>query len=245
MANASWLTFCVSSQVTKTFVHFFPSAGGIGAPYQVSCTLTLFGNDLGKRTIKIDGLKITQPDGVRIDDVFPHFEKSETNIAGLKIELNTNQPRIDLSSSWCLVELVTQSGSTRFKAKSLSDSLDGAENVSSGALISDDKFSSSLIAINADREVFNPSLKTIDNTGQLESLKAQRKDIAVPSLAPMSVEEISVNGDFFTENTSAETSWGKSNIGGVYVNPSLDQETAVFAVYRETNNKRPVSVLAL
>ena len=61
----------------------------------------------------------------------------------------------------------------------------------------------------------------------------------------MSVEEIKINGDFFTQGTEKDLSWGKSNVNGIYVNPSPEQETAVFAVYREAQNKRPVSVLAL
>ncbi|MCB0317141.1 MAG: hypothetical protein KDD56_00185 [Bdellovibrionales bacterium] len=255
MGNFAWLGFCVSSPVTKTFVHFFPSSGGIGAPYNVTCNLTLFGSDIGKKTVKIDGLKIAQPDGIRIDDVFPHFEKSETNIAGLKIELSTHQPRIDLSTSICLIELVTQNGSTKFKAKNLADLLEPRKSTAAGALISDEKFSSSLIAVNADRDSFTPNLFTINysqtensfspDQSQESTFETLRKNISIPELAPLSVQEISVNGDFFTDQTALNLSWGKSNVGGVYLDPEEEQETAIFALYREANTKRPVSVLAL
>ncbi|MEZ4753588.1 MAG: hypothetical protein R3A13_04660 [Bdellovibrionota bacterium] len=248
MAKASWLAFCVSSPVTKTFVHFFPSSGGLTAPYNAECTLTLFGSDLGKKTVKIDGLKITQPDGIRIDDAFPHFEKSEVNVAGLRIDLNTKQPRVDLNNSWCVVELVSQAGSTKFRAKNLSQL--GSQGSSAGALLSDEQFSSSLIAVNADKETFTPTLLAIDHEKSLNQQKSEeteshRKNINISQLAPLSVEEISVNGDFFTESTHKDFSWGRGSLGGVYLDPSTQQEAAVFAIYRDTKNKRPISVIAL
>ncbi|MGA1191829.1 MAG: hypothetical protein ACO3XO_06070 [Bdellovibrionota bacterium] len=61
----------VPGRVPEVYIHLFPVGNGVSAPYPVEASVSLFaaGRLLGKRSF--DGLRINQPDGVDLADVFP------------------------------------------------------------------------------------------------------------------------------------------------------------------------------
>lgn len=61
----------VPGRVPEVYIHLFPVGNGVSAPYPVEASVSLFaaGRLLGKRSF--DGLRMNQPDGVDLADVFP------------------------------------------------------------------------------------------------------------------------------------------------------------------------------
>ncbi len=66
----------VPGRVPDVYIHLFPVGNGVSAPYPVEASVSLFaaGRSLGKRSF--DGLRINQPDGVDLADVFPDVFRS-------------------------------------------------------------------------------------------------------------------------------------------------------------------------
>lgn len=66
----------VPGRVPEVYIHLFPVGNGVSAPYPVEASVSLFaaGRLLGKRSF--DGLRMNQPDGVDLADVFPDIFRS-------------------------------------------------------------------------------------------------------------------------------------------------------------------------
>jgi hypothetical protein len=66
----------VPGRVPEVYIHLFPVGNGVSAPYPVEASVSVFaaGRSLGKRSF--DGLRINQPDGVDLADVFPDVFRS-------------------------------------------------------------------------------------------------------------------------------------------------------------------------
>ena len=76
MQSVKWIGFGVSNALSRTVVHFFPSGGGVTAPYPANCMLNLFSltvdesigglaHKLEEKKIVLEGARLSQPDGVR------------------------------------------------------------------------------------------------------------------------------------------------------------------------------------
>ncbi len=128
----------------KILLHFFPVANGISAPYGIQAHIEVFSN--GKILSKqgFEGLRLNQPDGLELGDIFPEFfathqeednqidgndlentglentalvniEEPQSEL-GLNIMLGTNQPRVDLSLSRVMVEFAYPTHRVRYHA---------------------------------------------------------------------------------------------------------------------------------
>lgn len=105
--TVSSTTFCLHSPSIKTRVHFFPSAGATTGPYSITCTFTLFGKGIEKRSIAVDGGRLGQPDGIRLEDAFPALRGDSSGVFGITLELSCQQQRVNMLPSQAVVELVT------------------------------------------------------------------------------------------------------------------------------------------
>ena len=112
--SVRWIAFGISNSSTKTIVHFFPSEGGVSAPYPATCTLKIFGSKMQERKVVIEGARLSHPDGVRLEQAFPSLGEENIGNFGLEIEVATIQPRVDVSPSSCIIELVSKGYSTRY-----------------------------------------------------------------------------------------------------------------------------------
>src|SRR5262245_32337102 len=129
MQSIEWVTFAVSNAISKTIIHFFPSAQVTSAPYPVIFKLNVFGKDVASKNVALEGGRLGQLDGVRLTDAFPHLAEGTTGLIGLHVEITTPQPRIDLSPSHCVIELVSSAQSVRFSPKQSSKSDKSSANL--------------------------------------------------------------------------------------------------------------------
>ena len=88
--------FCLSTSSIKTRVHFFPSAGASTSHQPITCVLSLFGKGIEKRSVMLDGGRLNQPDGVRLEDAFPSLRGEASGIFGLELQLSSQQGRANL-----------------------------------------------------------------------------------------------------------------------------------------------------
>lgn len=101
------LAFCVSTSTIKSRVHFFPTAGVTSGPYSINCLLTLFGKGVERRTVMLDGGRLGQPDGIRLEDAFAALRGDASGLFGLEVRLSCSQGRVNLLSSQASIEVVS------------------------------------------------------------------------------------------------------------------------------------------
>lgn len=86
----------VGRSTPDVLLHFFPLAEGVTAPHPVEAVVDLFaaGRLLGRRSF--DGLRLNQPDGVDLADVFPELFRSlrETASRSISKGATTKDPRV-------------------------------------------------------------------------------------------------------------------------------------------------------
>lgn len=116
MQEYHWSAFCFTSAVSRPLLHFFPTSRGVGAPYPVTARLGLFGNGESIRELSLEGLRLSQPDGMWVHDVFPEILEREGVLFGLRIALSCSQPRVDLSGSQVSVEISGKAFHLRYLA---------------------------------------------------------------------------------------------------------------------------------
>lgn len=91
----------------RSRIHFFPTAGNTGGHYPVVCSLTMYGKGFEKRTVQLDGGRINQPDGLRLEDAFSGVHAEHQSLFGLDIGLSVAQGRLNLLPSQVFVESVS------------------------------------------------------------------------------------------------------------------------------------------
>jgi hypothetical protein len=244
-----WLGFGMSGALTRTVVHFFPSAGTVTVPHPASVTLSFFAPGAGEQRVVLEGARFSQPDGVRIEDAFPAQLEKLSGAFGLRIEVSTSEPRVDLSGSQCVIEIAVQGKSTRFTPKVIAEP--AAEDESRALpvfpLVKDGFHVTSLVVVNGGAEAFSPVLsEPVAQPGLAPVLNAL--PLASPSFAPLSAGEVlfddGMNSKLLEDRAPRECGWGLLRSRALVL-PGLPAETAAFAVYRDVVNRRPVSVVAL
>ena len=238
------MTFCVSNTITKTIVHFLPAAHNVTAPYPVQCRLTLFGENLRPEPAVLEGARLRQPDGVRLEDVFPALRQEGGGLFGLQIEIAGLQSRIDVAASSCVIELVSAGLSTRFRPLEMSE---GEPRAASGPHLlglADRHSLSSMVIVNGSGADFEPQLFSTGVNGAAEAA-----EVALPEkrLPPGAVREFTVcqEGAPSLQTERMECSWGPLAVRNLFFRRRPPREIGCFAVYRDNLSKRPVSVCAL
>lgn len=123
----SWTSFFsrgvgASDHGARVFVHFFPAANNVTAPHPVQAFIEVFAEGQVVAQQGFEGLRLNQPDGLDLSDVFPElFDRSAAVAAsqklfGITVQLGTPQPRLDLSRSRVMVELCYPSHRLRYHA---------------------------------------------------------------------------------------------------------------------------------
>jgi hypothetical protein len=254
--SVKWVCFGISNALTRTIVHFFPSEGGVTAPFPATFALRIFGQGVVEKKVLIEGARLSHPDGVRVEDAFPALKSEQVGMVGLEIEVTAPQGRADLSSSACVIELASKGHSAKFLPKRLiavptasqlllqpkkhEDTPAPSLLVPPAALALRDSFStSSIVVVNGTAESYRPALCAVTGAGEAQ-------DVSLSSLPPGAAGETALDDGFFSDAQSKECSWGISRAKALVIRESsFVDPKATFLVYRDALTRRPVSVRAL
>ncbi len=246
------LAFCLSTAAIKSRVHFFPAAGVTSGPYSISCMLTLFGKGVERRSVVLDGGRLGQPDGVRLEDAFPSLRGEASGLFGLEIQLSCSQGRVNLRASQAAVELVSPQNSATYSvaafrhADEMPQPSDGEEDQSvahrrpgaMGIAIQESDVTSSLVMINAGAEIVKPDLYRI--------ALGREVPIHLGTLAPESTIEVPLDEALFKEAAPHECIFGLLRAERLCLGAhSRRGDTEYYLVYRNPETKQPISVVAL
>ena len=241
MQNVRWITFGMTGSVAKTAVHFFPYGYNVSAPYPAQCHLSVHYDDLSKSVI-LDGARLGQPDGLFLEDAFPGLKDAHNSLFGLELTINCSQPRIELSASSCIVELVSRASAmfgTRFVPRASPGAKVATKPTKTGVAIKDSYTASSLVFVNFSDTVVNPIVLSDRANGSPEE---PTERIPVPEVGPRRVVEFPFDDKFFSEVDLRECSWGLMRARNLFFPEGIPAETCVALLYRDPTSKRPVSV---
>lgn len=240
--NVAWLGFCTSGTLTRTAVHFFPSAGGVTAPYAAQCKLSIFCHGSERKSVVLDGARLSQPDGVWLDDAFPEL-RSANGLVGMEVEIHTTQPRVDMSASGCILEFHSGLGLSRYSPVMLD--VDAVPLPL--PLIKDGFATSSLVIVNGSDAEIQPKLLSSRLVRAMTSEQANcvTSALAVSAIPARSIEEVNLPENFFTEVIPTECSWGLVRLAGVALAASLPKDAVGYVAFRDPVNGQLLSVSAL
>lgn len=248
------LVFCLSTASIKTRIHFFPSASGAGGHLPVTCVLTLFGKGIEKKSVMLDGGRLNQPDGLRLEDAFPALRGEVSGVFGLEIRLSCPQGRVNLLHSQAAVEFVSSASSTLYGGAPFSPMTEEVDEMSVSSIVDriepplkrspaavavqDGSLTSSLVIVNAGPEALKPELTHV--AGELA------KPLHLGTLSPESVVEVPLEEALFKESRGKETLWGTTKAEKMLLPDfSRSPESSYYILYRDPASKRPVSACAI
>ncbi len=248
LSSKTW-AFCLTTSAIRSRIHLFPSAGGVAGHYPVNCQLTIFGKGIERRSVRLEGGRINQPDGIRLEDAFPTLLNEGVGLCGLEISFECANARINLSPSRVVVELVSPALSLSYLAApfvSLSHP-QGVnvrdQRVAVGILIQDANMSPSLIVVNHSEGLYRPEYSCVTRSGETA--------LQLGSVAPLSVVEFSLEESLFKHSLPRELVSGVVKFEKIWcpeVEAPTDSEdlgVSSYILYRDPLTKRPVSVCAL
>jgi hypothetical protein len=243
--------FFMTTNAVRSRAHFFPSAGATAGHYPVSCELTLFGKGIEARSVRLDGGRLNQPDGIRLEDAFPSLLTETSGLCGLQVLLETAQGRINLLNSRVVIEMVSPQFSLAFSAApfrparaSESSSADAAvdrevlERTLVGIAIQDKIFSSSVVAVHAGEDLIRPDLRHV--------LRDAEVPLHMGTVAGRSVVEFPLDEALCKQGVQHDALWGSAVIEKFW--GRLGGELSGVSWYllnRDPATKRPLSVCAL
>jgi|688.fasta_scaffold174979_2 hypothetical protein len=212
--TVSATTFCLHSSAIRSRIHFFPSAGMTTGPYSITCTFTLFGKGVERKSVAVDGGRLGQPDGIRLEDAFPALRGDISGVFGLQLELSCQQQRVNMLPSQASVELVSPQFSVLFgfpKFTPVDSPSDEAVDTESekdsevppckqGVGILDSFTTTSLIVINPSKAVVKPNIFKVNN--------GERSPLHVGTVAAESAVEIPLEESLLRDSQPFECSWG-------------------------------------
>lgn len=232
MENRSvrWVGPVLSNALTHTVVHIFPSGGPVTAPYPCSTRLTLFGNGIERKSVVVDGARLSQPDGIDLKEAFPILQQGNGALCGIEVEVTTAQPRIDLQCSRCVFEFVNKDSSVRFwPAADFNREAPQAH----GFFLEDGKSTTSLVVMNrGNAPIPHASIPVVPPT--LVQLPSEVIPGAVAEI-PVADRGALQRFESITEQVSASP----------FSIAPLPQDLFCFLMVRDTTTRRPISMVAL
>ncbi len=241
--------FCVMTSAIRSRVHFFPTAGTTAGHYPVSCRLSLFGKGIEYRSVLLDGGRLNQPDGIRLEDAFPSLANETSGMCGIEVSLECPQGRLDLRNSRVVIEMVSPDFSLQYGAAPFrineeclqQDEASVAGDVKRellGIVVEDNSIVPSLIVVNPTSELLRPDLRYV--------LKGSEAPLHLGTVAPESVVEFSLDETLCKNSFNHETLWGRAIIEKFWGTiPDKSERLECYILYRDRQSKRPVSVCAL
>ncbi len=242
--------FFMTTNSIRSRVHFFGSAGTTAGHYPVGCELTVFGKGIERRSVRLDGGRLNQPDGIRLEDAFPSLASETSGICGLEVRLDCPQGRINLLNSRIVLEMVSPQFSLSFMAapcRAAAQEEEGAERivepkttnrVAVGIALHDRFCSPSLVIVNSSADLIRP-----DACHVLRDVEAP---LHLGTVAAESVVEFPLDEALCKQGLVHDALWGDAVIEKLWASKSSQESaTTWYLLYRDPVHKRPVSVCAV
>lgn len=238
--------FFLTTSAIRSRVHFFPSAGATSGHYPVTCDLTIFGKGVERRTVRLDGGRLNQPDGIRLEDAFPSLASETSGICGIEVRLECSHGRINLLPSRVFIEMVSPQFvlsyvAARFQAEEI---VVGPESVSSEeasqvmVALQEHHAVASLVVVNSGDELMRPEV--------FHGAGGQEVRLHIGTVAAESVVEFPLDETLFRHAVTRETVWGSVVVEKLWTTRSADIDNAAwYILYRDPVSKRPISVSAV
>lgn len=238
--------FCFSSSVTKTVVHFYPSSGGVNAPYEVQFALSVFGGQFPPKRIILDGARVSHPDGVVVSDVFPEVSTGmKQGFFGLGVEMATDHPRGDLRGSQCIIEISSPDGAHRYHAKRIDGPQQEEHKKGEVLAVFDGMTTTSLVLVNPSPEACRIPLSELLIS---PASNGNSRMEGAFELGPYEVREFSLAQLLGEQVTPAHIQSCGDQPGvffGVSLPGSLSSRFGTFGVFRDGEGNRLVSVVSI
>ena len=215
----------------------------------MGCRLSLFGRGIERRSVQLDGGRLNQPDGLRVEDAFPLLNLDGAGLIGLEVQLTCPQGRVDITRSRVVMEMVSPDFSVAYSAADLRpEPLEAGEGIDADATqeestivgvgLKDAKATSSLVIINANDDAARPELRHYGVNGEAP--------LQIGTAAANSVTEFPLDEVLARHGHLRETLWGQIRVdrmwGGV---PANSDSLAYYMIYRDPTSKKLLSVCAL
>jgi hypothetical protein len=230
-----WISFAQADSMSRSVIHLLPATRGGMAAQPVSCVIELFGDRPDSTEVAIDGMRLNQPDGIRLEEAFPRLREGGNSLVGIAVNLDSAQQKGDLSSSICELEVISRNKSVRFK---MALRKDNSVERSTIPIISDTFTQTSLILTNQGSQYIEVQLAPQANLDNLNS-----QPLTNISIAPFSVSEYNLGSMFLLGSAPFNCQWGETRLATTFLIGQLPPEVAAFIVYRENSSKRIQSVL--
>lgn len=247
MKSVFWSAFLNPNRKAGTLVHFFPATPGSATPYPVDLSVSIFGRGVPKRTISLEGARLFNADGVRVEDIFSLADADEEASLALQIEVQSVQAKTDISASQCLVEFPSADGGIIFAPyrSVLSDNPQTPSDVVESQpmervilAMKDSQLCPSVMVVNCRQSDLRPEIYYRDLKDSPKAL------MPLGQLAPMTALERKLDGTVFGEPQPREMSWGNLR-SRILSAESGHQDMAMYLIYREVKTSKMVSVHAL
>ncbi|MEX0596624.1 MAG: hypothetical protein WD512_08995, partial [Candidatus Paceibacterota bacterium] len=156
--------------------------------------------------ITMEGARLSQPDGIILDQVFPALLSDYHGLYGVSLQLTCpQQTQLDLKNSVCLTELLSDQEILRFEARLI----DPAHNYElNGICRASEELVSSLVAINVSSVVYNNGLPA----GLVHSEQKPTNQLLAGS-----IQELKISNDYLKSGLSQITSQGEMIINSYQV----------------------------
>jgi hypothetical protein len=243
MSNARWLSFGIRSALTDTVVHFFPVAENVRAPYPAICKFRLFGGGEATSLVTVEGARLSQPDGIRVGQLFKDIPDSG-GLYGLEVILASQQSRVNLSSSRCIVEIASAASSARFRPRWSVAAKAGEDpevwRPSPAVAVKDSYHTTSLVVVNMSADPIQ-----VPPAGGSAGVVVQPGRVIEHNLGDGGSAAL-VPGVVSPEGcATSECSWGLMRTFPLRFPVELPGESAAFVLYRDSVTKTPHSIVAL
>ncbi|MBX7137475.1 MAG: hypothetical protein K1X83_05775 [Oligoflexia bacterium] len=234
--SVKWLGFGIASALTRTAAHFYPSSGNVTAPYPVSCRLTIFAEGQAPTGLTVDGLRLSQPEGVWVDEAFPVLKSSSAALFGMEVCISCQQQRVDLENSSCVLEFASLVSSVRFWPVCTEGGPEIVGRSRVAPLIKDPFHLTSVIVINPTDQPQQPKLL-------LNGKPAGNSEVGAFALKEFELDSLAAS--------QPDGQLAPQEVGfGLFRGGSLEfagdrTPCAIYLVYRDVLTKRPVSVVSI
>jgi hypothetical protein len=223
MYTARWYGFGVSQGLTKSVLHFFPTSSNVSAPYPLQCKIEIFSERFGKKTLILDGARLHQPDGIKLEAAFPVLEDGAHPIFGISLELSGQTQRVDIRASQVFMELINAGSRVRFRLK---QSEAQPEHPSAPLLYKDEHCFTDLVIVN----------------GSSDQIKVEGLTELPKPIPAESVVAIEPADNFYEAGATFETDRSMSSFRGIVAHDFSHPERALYVMQRDIETKKIQSV---